>query len=253
MDDTCITISGRPDALADFSESLAVSSVVHKTTLDTLYHAPIHLQGAREQVLADVSRRGIVFPDFGDVKVPLRSTFTGEALTKETTAGTLVELIVDMLLTQPVNWDLVVMEVVKAVPEDIPVRLVNVGPGMGLSRSLERALPRTQVGTMDISTSIAEHSPQTMGIKQEPIAIVGMAVNMPGAPSNTMLWDVLEKGINTISEVSCFCFDLVFAFLIEFNADPGASLQGVRLHRREESKPAVESPYWELHRGRRRI
>ncbi|KAF9025638.1 hypothetical protein BDZ89DRAFT_1161644 [Hymenopellis radicata] len=37
--------------------------------------------------------------------------------------------------------------------------------------------------------------------KQEPIAIVGMAVNMPGAPNVSKLWEVLEQGINTISEV----------------------------------------------------
>jgi hypothetical protein len=37
--------------------------------------------------------------------------------------------------------------------------------------------------------------------KQEPIAIVGMAVNMPGAPNTAKLWEVLEQGINTCSEV----------------------------------------------------
>jgi hypothetical protein len=36
---------------------------------------------------------------------------------------------------------------------------------------------------------------------QEPIAIVGMAVNMPGAPSVRELWQVLQNGINTVEPV----------------------------------------------------
>ena len=38
-------------------------------------------------------------------------------------------------------------------------------------------------------------------LKQEPIAIVGMAVNMPGAPNVGQLWDILANGSNTVEEV----------------------------------------------------
>lgn len=37
---------------------------------------------------------------------------------------------------------------------------------------------------------------------QDHIAIVGMAVNMPGASSTSELWEVLEKGLNMVSEVN---------------------------------------------------
>lgn len=33
------------------------------------------------------------------------------------------------------------------------------------------------------------------------VAIIGMAVNMPGASSTSKLWEVLEKGLNMVSEV----------------------------------------------------
>lgn len=36
---------------------------------------------------------------------------------------------------------------------------------------------------------------------QDQVAIVGMAVNMPGAPNTSRLWEVLEKGLNMVSEV----------------------------------------------------
>jgi acyl transferase domain-containing protein len=33
------------------------------------------------------------------------------------------------------------------------------------------------------------------------VAVVGMAVNMPGAPNASKLWEILEEGINTVKEV----------------------------------------------------
>ncbi|KAG7094535.1 Type I Iterative PKS [Marasmius oreades] len=44
--------------------------------------------------------------------------------------------------------------------------------------------------------------------KHEPIAIVGMAINMPGSPDVAKLWEVLERGINTISEIPSTRFDI---------------------------------------------
>jgi hypothetical protein len=201
MDDTCVTISGRPDILSAFASHFSQDFVVHKTTLDTLYHSEMHVGDARERVLADVVSRNIQFPTFSDIKIPLRSTSTGDVITKNNATGTLLELVVDMLLTQPVNWNLVVEKVVEASPGDIPIRLLNVGPGAGLTRSMERAFPRGRVITTDLTIANAKRHQETR-VKQEPIAITGMAVNMPGAPNVSKLWEILEQGINTVSEVS---------------------------------------------------
>ncbi|KAK0463812.1 putative polyketide synthase [Desarmillaria tabescens] len=204
MDANSVTISGRPDTLSAFSEyvtahSSGASIVVHKTTLDTLYHAPLHVAGARDEILADVVRRGIQFPQITDIHVPFRSTFTGEALKKDMT-GSLVELVVDMVISQPVNWDLVTSGALRDLPEDASLRLLNVGPGTGLCRGLERVLRKERVKLLDL-TALDAKTPRQLKGKQEAIAIVGMAVNMPGAPNVSKLWEVLEQGINTISEV----------------------------------------------------
>ncbi|KAK0228850.1 polyketide synthase [Armillaria fumosa] len=204
MDASSVTISGRPDTLSVFSEHVtayfsAASIVVHKTTLDTLYHAPLHVAGAREEILNDVIRRGIQFPQIADIHVPFRSTFSGEALKKDMT-GSLVELVVDMIISQPVNWDLVTSGVLEDLPDDASVRLLNVGPGTGLCRGLERALRKERVKLLDLTALDAKSARHSKG-KQEAIAIIGMAVNMPGAPNVSKLWEVLEQGINTISEV----------------------------------------------------
>ncbi|KAG6872570.1 hypothetical protein C0995_008721 [Termitomyces sp. Mi166 len=201
MDDTCVTISGRPDILADFSTFLAtnVKVVIHKTSLETLYHASLHSNSTRDQVIRDVAARNICFPKFCDIQVPIRSTFTGDAITKNETSGSLLELVVDMLLVHPVNWNTVADNLVKLLPQDTGVRLLNVGPGLGLSRTTERAFPRGQVSIVDVSLAMILSHPQPPP-KQEPIAIIGMAVNMPGAPNVYKLWEVLERGMNTISE-----------------------------------------------------
>ncbi|KZT25437.1 polyketide synthase [Neolentinus lepideus HHB14362 ss-1] len=204
MDEASVTISGRPDILAKFSAELSSGSSVHMTTMNTLYHVPSHKGTVLDDILADVARRSIKFPDFADIHVPIRSSWTGLLIDQLGSATTgcdsLVEAVVEMIITQTVNWDIVVGELVKAIPSEIRIGLVNVGPGAGLTRSMERAFPKEAVVSLDVSTS-ARRAAQAETPKHESIAIVGMAVNMPGAPSTSQLWEVLEKGINTISEI----------------------------------------------------
>ncbi|KAF7320598.1 hypothetical protein HMN09_00144300 [Mycena chlorophos] len=194
LDGACVTVSGRPDALEAFAATLEPARyVAHKTTLDTLYHAAEHGEAGamRERVLADVRSRRVRFPDFADLVVPVRNTFDGSAASRECD-GSLVELVVDMIFTQPVNWDRVTEGLGPVGKED--ARIANLGPGTGLLRTTERALG---VGSVDWSKGSAE----SVKPKQEPIAIVGMAVNMPGAPDSDALWRLLEDSINTVSEI----------------------------------------------------
>lgn len=249
MDDTCVTISGRPDILSAFSSRFAQDFVVHKTTLDTLYHSQVHVGNAREDVLADVASRHIQFPDFSDIKVPLRSTLTGDVITKNNATGSLLALVVDMLLTQPVNWNLVIEKVVEASPGDIPIRLLNIGPGAGLTRSLQRAFPHGRVTSVDLTAANAKRRQETR-VKQEPIAIIGMAVNMPGAPNVSKLWEILDQGINTVAEVRVIFSQIVWTLTIWGLLDSRASIQSFRLQWRKEPPTCDEGSHWKLHRRR---
>ncbi|EPQ54389.1 polyketide beta-ketoacyl-synthase [Gloeophyllum trabeum ATCC 11539] len=212
MDDSSVTISGRPDVLAKFSAELPSGSSVHMTSITTLYHAPSHKEGVRSEILHDVIRRGIHFPTFAEIVFPIRSTYTGQLIDESCDVaagyGTLVEAAVDMIVAQPVNWDIVVDEVIKALPAEGRIALLNLGPGAGMARSMERAFPKDKVVSIDISTRVAREASKIDTAKYEPIAVVGMAVNMPGAPNTNQLWEVLEKGINTISEVPSDRFDV---------------------------------------------
>lgn len=200
MNDTCVTICGRPDQLAAFSTGLRVGVTVHQTTLDAIYHCPEHAGNVYQSILDDVQSRGIRFPDFPDIHFPIRSTLSGDLITPDTKDRSLLELVVDMILTQPVRWNVVVQQVTASVPSKTLIQLINVGPGSGLSRSLERNFSGESVTILDLSKG--EDRSQKFRAKQEPVAIIGMAVNMPGAPNVAELWRVLEQGINTITEVS---------------------------------------------------
>ena len=68
-----------------------------------------------------------------------------------------------------------------------------------------KAFPKQNVLTVELNAQANKTNPHA-SYAQEPIAIVGMAVNMPGAPSASKLWELLEQGINTIAEVNVlFC------------------------------------------------
>ncbi|KAI3600489.1 polyketide synthase [Moniliophthora roreri] len=205
-DEATFTISGRPDTLSAFIETLPSNSRIFNLTVDTLYHSPCHQDGLRKQVLADVTRRGVAFPKLDNLIFPLRSTFSGELVKDE--SKSLLEIILDMIVVQPVNWHLVTEALVKAAPADVPVRLLNFGPGTGLVRSLAKAFPKT-VSSQDLTSETAAKRPESTATKgQTPIAIVGMALNMPGAPNAAKLWGLLENGINTISEVPSERFNI---------------------------------------------
>lgn len=207
VEETCITISGRPDRLSRFStellNNLGHGIAVHPTTLDTLYHSPVHADNMHAQVLSDVASRNISFPKLSDVIIPIRSTFTGELISEASSDRSLIELVLDMVLNQPVHWNILVQKLSAIIPERASARLINMGPGNGLTRSLERAIVRNIPDLFDC-TVVHVAAPQSAWVKQEPIAIIGMAVNMPGASNTSQLWELLEKGLNTVSEVFNF-------------------------------------------------
>lgn len=85
------------------------------------------------------------------------------------------------------------------------LELVNYGPGTGLARTAVRALKERLTGTQIAFNDVSSARP-VLGCptkeSHEPIAIVGMGVNFPGARNTEDLWRVLEQGINTVEEVN---------------------------------------------------
>ncbi|EKM53832.1 uncharacterized protein PHACADRAFT_198250 [Phanerochaete carnosa HHB-10118-sp] len=224
--DSCVSISGRPDALATFRNAyLPASSVQSRlSAIHTLYHTPA-LADVKAQVMQDLAREHVQFPDYTALRCTLRSTATGAVIppTARNDGRTLAEDVVDMTLLHPVNFDRVVAGIrgdasgsdsasSTAAAAAAATTLVNLGPGNSLWRSIAGALPDGQCTMRDWSSAAhADAIPPTplplvpkathdRAVAREPIAIVGMAVQFPGAADSAGLWDVLEKGLNAVSE-----------------------------------------------------
>ena len=149
----------------------------------------------------DIFERSIQFPDYQDLYCPLRSTISGDVVKPSADYPSLVDHVVDMVLVHPVNWDLAAKKVAFAVPIDVGLLAISIGPGSSTLRALERAVPEFILDCID-ATSDTRTEVNPMFAKQEPIAIIGMAAHTPGAVNTAQLWEVLEKGINTVSKVS---------------------------------------------------
>lgn len=213
--DTCISISGHPDALKLFKSQYLPSSAYSSryASIHTLYHSP-ELQDVKTLVMDDIIRRDIRFPSRTSLHRSVRSTVSGQVISKDRPDCSLAEEVVDMTLLHPVNFDLVIDTVREelAARKLTSLRLVNIGPGNALWRSISKALPSVQFDMVDWSSTAqreAAHAPSArlgpaavdVAACREPIAIVGMAVKFPGAEDSAGLWKVLEEGLNTVSEV----------------------------------------------------
>ncbi|CAA7262768.1 unnamed protein product [Cyclocybe aegerita] len=207
IDDRWITVSGHPDDLAAFVCILPEGASVHETSIKALYHCSSKLQTIRDEVLGDASSRKIRFPTFEDLVVPVRSTFSGDVIKDAGSGVTLLEMVVDMILMQPVNWDVVVERVVRGIPCAAEVDIVGVGLGKGILKRLEQAISSQGLdlrSSVDLNT---EQTPRPLKVKQEPIAVIGMAINMPGARTPAELWELLLNGTSTVQEIPKDRFD----------------------------------------------
>lgn len=145
----------------------------------------------------------------------LYNTHTGCAVPASMVGKQLVERVLDMIVLERVEFARVLETISERAGRENDVEIMNFGPGMGLARVAMRTLKERVSGVSfainDVSNSsaISAKGKPTFVTKdsQEPIAIVGMAVNFPGARDTSELWSVLENGINTVEEVRHFDSD----------------------------------------------
>jgi hypothetical protein len=206
LDVQCFTVSGRPDILHRFSSSISKSCTILPTTVDALYHAPT-LRKVHAQVQADVAKHLIHFPDFSDLRCPVLSTISGQRLLPGTGYPSLVDAVLDMIIVSPVDWMSVVQGLASTALADASMQVLTFGPGSGLLRTLQKSLSAAQSICSDVNVCDSNSSEgiNECNSKQEPVAIIGMALRIPGAKNANDLWEILERGISTVSEVCLFC------------------------------------------------
>ncbi|KAI0343639.1 ketoacyl-synt-domain-containing protein [Trametopsis cervina] len=213
--ETCISVSGRPDVLHLFrSEFLPPTATTSRYShIHAFYHSP-ELANVKAAIVSDVTSREIRFPNHSDLVRSLRSTITGEVIsnTARQDAYMLLDEVLDMILLHPVNLDVVTAAISRERSSDVlPKDLVNLGPGNVLWRSVARACSGVSFSLVDLSASskiersnaLPSAMPATRdnAVHREPIAIVGMAVKFPKSEDASALWEILENGLNTVSEI----------------------------------------------------
>lgn len=141
---------------------------------------------------------------------PLFSTITGAPLpiSRKTdtpaTLGQLIRVLLEMILLEPVDWVTVQDTVLSKAQQHAasgPCEILNFGPGYGVSKA-GRLLPK-MVEIRDVSAIGTSNTPATgaSAISIDDIAIVGMAVDLPGAQDADELWENLCNGVNSCSEI----------------------------------------------------
>lgn len=136
---------------------------------------------------------------------------------------TLIGHILNLILLDRVEFSGVLRSLEDRIEADRNVELVNFGPGTSLVRVTMRTLkdrnPFAVCSWIDGSIPLRPVNPDSSDIAEgkkrtptpsdnESIAIVGMAVNFPGARNSSELWRLLEDGMNTVEEVSSDAFHL---------------------------------------------
>ncbi|KAI0685572.1 beta-ketoacyl synthase [Cytidiella melzeri] len=212
---TCISISGRPQTLETFrSRFLPPTSTTSRyMPIHALYHAP-ELVDVKADIINDLASRSICFPDYADLNHRLRSTVTGEVIYPKD-GYSLMEEVLDMILLHPVNFDYIttaINNVHERVASISSRTLINIGPGNVLWRSIPRTCPQVAFSMVDWSAASKADLPEPSlspsmpaardnALHREPVAIVGMALKFPQADNASELWNILEQGLNTVSEI----------------------------------------------------
>ena len=142
----------------------------------------------------------------------------GSILSLDFQGRKLIERIVDLILLERVEFALVLDKIEKDAEKSGGLEIVNIGPSTGLARTSLRVLKDCSISSsltitdLSVPSKCGSEVPPPLKC-QEPIAIVGMAVNFPGARNAKELWHILEQGINTVTEVRHLNFLLLLTYL----------------------------------------
>ncbi|KAI5118611.1 hypothetical protein M0805_008042 [Coniferiporia weirii] len=144
----------------------------------------------------------------------LHDTYTGRNVSDELRGEQLIERVLEMIFLERIEFTSILESLSERIEREKEAEILNFGPGAGLARAAMRALkecaPDASLVLNDVSvftaipalpTSARGNLTTAKMDGQDPIAIVGMAVNFPGARNTDELWQVLEQSINTVEEI----------------------------------------------------
>jgi hypothetical protein len=159
-----------------------------------------------EQILLDAQKRGIEFPTWHSLRVPVRfsnveSRFFSNA---DTEPDSLLKTVLRSIFVETVDWETTWERIVQPLStklehgsdDQVSFRIVGMGPN---SRSLTHAVRGTPLHPR---LAIIDHFPEhEEGAPPEAVAIVGLSVNYPSGKGQEQFWSTLENRFCAVSEV----------------------------------------------------
>ncbi|GIK07603.1 type I iterative polyketide synthase [Aspergillus viridinutans] len=206
---TSVTLSGRGDHLQQFSQSSVPSQCkIWPTNVFALYHDRHQLEGVRRDVIQDLRNNILLSSAPLHLIAPLFSNIDGKPIDSGqlATFEEFCEKLLDMMLLEPVDWVAVEDNILAAIKQsatavDVSYEILNFGPGYGMSGARHTLPDNVKI----VAASIAEPRalPQDASglLSSDDIAIVGMGVDLPGAPDTDVLWQNLVEGVNSCTEI----------------------------------------------------
>jgi hypothetical protein len=168
-----------------------------------LYHGGEGSEPVALKVLEDLKKRRITFLSNKKLHIPIRSCVDGSLLKISDSGRSFAEVAIRSILIDSLNWQ-DTWENISSSGVDgrtISERAVEVhafGPHSRSFFSRARTTPKVSV----IDRSRDEIKADRNDPDESSIAVVGMAVNFPGASDKESLWRNLENGINTLQTAS---------------------------------------------------
>ena len=176
---------------------------VRSTNIYALYHNRHALSEVSARLLEDVREGGLSFPSLSDLICPIFRTTDGSQIDVDQSSRSdlLLNQVLEMVFLEPVDWMTVQESILSSAKEAATVQneltqIQNFGPGYG-ALTFRKDIPEG-VEVVDVSSST---EPEKNWSKND-IAIVGMALDVPGAGMDTgKLWQIIMDGISTCSKI----------------------------------------------------
>lgn len=157
-----------------------------------------------EQAMVDVQRCGIDFPDWASLNAPLRSTATGKIFQHESGQDSLLQLALENIFIDSVDWKLTWETTTQAYTEKARRSPNSAFRVIGLGPSAKGLLNLSNADCLASGLQVIGQLPD----KSEPcveddIAIVGLSANFPGEKGLDGFWNTVNEARTCVSEVWC--------------------------------------------------
>ncbi|CAK4016278.1 polyketide synthase [Lecanosticta acicola] len=222
-----VTFAGRGAKLKSFTDKMLHAYRTTPVEIYSRYHHRVRLTDMMSEVMDSVSSSSSVLADAVYFRRPIA---LGDGSWMETEGPLplrdVVTSILEHILLQATRWDNVQAAIATKANDYVaayskPIAILNFGPGYGFSPRLDGLNLSHHASVSNVAANAPSQKHADEGFLPDDIAIVGMAVDLPGAPDYETLWRNLCDGVNTCTEIPTSRFNVNDYYATE--AEPGKS------------------------------